>query len=97
MVPFASFFDFKQRLRQEYKAVGYQEDSMGEIDTRTQGPNEPLTTFIRVFRDYYVRLGDPYVTERDILRRILRNMHHEYFQALQGNGITCLYDLQMAA
>ena len=97
MIPFSSLYEFKERLRREYQAVGYSEDLMREIDKRTQGPNEPLTSYIRVMRDYYDRLGDPYVTEHDILRRILRNMHPEYRQAIQGKPIANLFELQQAA
>jgi len=97
MIPFSSLHELKARLRKEYQAVGYSEDLMRGIEKRTQGPNEPLTSYIRVMRDYYDRLGDPSITEHDILRRILRNMHPEYRQALQRKPIACLFDLRQAA
>jgi len=56
LIPFTSFHEFKLRLRKEYQPVGYIEDLNREIDKRTQGPNEPLTSYIRVMRDYYERL-----------------------------------------
>jgi len=70
---------------------------MRDVEKRTQGPNEPLTSYIRVMRDFDDRLGDPFVTEHDILRRILRKMYPEYRQALQGKPIACLFDSQQAA
>jgi len=51
--PFNTWEEFKTKLRAEFQAVGYKEDLRREIEDRTQGPDEPLTVYIRIIMDYY--------------------------------------------
>jgi hypothetical protein len=94
--PFASWDEFKLRIREEFQAIGYHEDMRRDLQLRSQGPTEPLTEFIRVIRSYYERIGDP-ATELQIVNRILRNMHPEYKQAFLGKRIYTLDQLKHEA
>jgi len=95
--PFRSWEDLKDRLRLAFQPIGYQDDLRKELERRTQGPSEPLTSFIRVIIDYFERLGDPDISESMKVARILKNMHPEYRQALTGKTIKSLKDLKQAA
>jgi len=94
--PFLNWDEFKRRLREEFQAFGYYEDLKWDLHTRTQGPTESLGEFIRVIRGFYERLGGQ-PQEREIVERILRNMHPEYRQALQGKTIRTLVELKTEA
>lgn len=94
--PFESWVDFKNRFRREFQALGYLEELNRELEARTQGPSESLTVFIRVILDYYERLGRP-STEEEKVNRIMRQMHPEYLQVLQGKVIRTIRDLKEAA
>jgi len=61
--PFSVFADFKVRLRREFQAIGYHEELRKELEKRTQGTSEPLTSYIRAINEYYERLGDHSVLE----------------------------------
>lgn len=94
--PFLNWQDFKQRFRSEFQAIGYEDDLRLELEHRSQGPNETLSSYIRVIKDYYERLGRPY-TDRDLVSRILKQMHPEYRQSLQGKNFETLAQLKQAA
>jgi len=80
---FESWADFEDKFSKEFQAVGYKETLRREIEDRFQGPDEPLTKYIRLMIKYYERLGD-HTPEREILARIIRQMHPEYKMVLVG-------------
>lgn len=96
MAPFVNWEDFKIRFRREFQALGYSEELNRELELRTQGPTEPLTLFIRVILDYYERLGRE-SSEGEKVARIMRQMHPEYLQVLQGKTINNIKELKEAA
>jgi hypothetical protein len=91
--PFLNWQDFRRRIRNEFQSSGYYEDMRRDLHTRSQGPTESLTEFIRVIRGFYERIGDD-VPEITIVNRILRNMHPEYRRALLGKNIATLAQLK---
>jgi hypothetical protein len=94
--PFVNWEDFKVRFRREFQALGYREHLYRELDRRTQGPSESLSVFIRVILDYYERL-DQRPPEREIVSRIMRQMHPEYLTVLYGKEINTIRELKEAA
>jgi hypothetical protein len=96
LAPFAGWEDFKIRFRREFQALGYTEHLYRELDRRTQGPTESLSVFIRVILDYYERL-DGHPPEREIVSRIMRQMHPEYLTVLYGKQINTIRELKEAA
>jgi len=96
MGPFENWQDFKKRFRREFQALGYTEKLNRELEARTQGPNEPLTVFIRVILDYYERLGRV-TSEHEMVARILRQMHPEYLTVLHGKDIRTIRELKDSA
>jgi len=94
--PFNTWEDFKTKLRAEFQAVGYKEDLRREIEDRTQGPDEPLTVYIRIIMDYYERLGDN-TPEATVVDRILRQMHPEYQQVFFSKQVRTLRELKLIA
>lgn len=93
---FQNWGEFRTRFRNEFQAIGYEEELRQELERRSQGPNETLTAYIRVIMDYYQRLGRPY-NEQNVVTRIMKQMHPEYRQALQGRVIQNLNHLRTAA
>jgi len=94
--PFNTWEEFKTKLRAEFQAVGYKEDLRREIEDRTQGPDEPLTVYIRIIMDYYERLGEN-TPEATVVDRILRQMHPEYQQVFFGKQVRTLRELKLIA
>ena len=94
--PFTSWDQFASKFRNEFQAVGYYEALRRELEMRTQGPSEPLSTFIRIILNYYHRLGER-VHEHDIVTRILRQMHPRFRSVLQSKVIRNLRELKEAA
>lgn len=96
MAPFQNWEDFKSRFRKEFQPLGYVDELNRELELRTQGPTEPLTVFIRVILDYYERLGSR-ASEEEKISRIMRQMHPEYLQVLQGKRFLTIIELKEAA
>jgi len=94
--PFNTWEEFKTKLRAEFQAVGYKEDLRRELEDRTQGPDEPLTVYIRIIMDYYERLGEN-TPEATVVDRILRQMHPEYQQVFFGKQVRTLRELKLIA
>jgi len=94
--PFQTWEEFKTRLRFEFQALGYFDDLKRELENRSQAPTESLTSYIRIIRDYYERIGEP-VAERAIVDRVLKKMHPDYRQALLGKDIRTLRQLKLEA
>jgi len=94
--PFRNWFNFKSRFRSEFQAVGYSDDLKKELELRTQGSNETLTAYIRVIYDYYERIGEE-IVDIDVVKRIMRQMHPEFRQALSNKRINTLRELKDAA
>jgi len=94
--PFIDWENFKSRFRREFQVLGYEHELSRELETRTQGPTEPLTAYIRVILEYIERLGAQ-PREEEIVKRIKRGMHPEYLQMLQGRSIRSIRDLMIAA
>jgi len=97
VIPFMNWEDFKHRLRQEFQTAGYEQELRKQLDARTQGPDEPLTSFIRVINELFDRLGDRFINEGERVHRILRQMHPEYRHALQGKQVNTMQELRVAA
>jgi len=76
--------------------MDYVESLLQDLNLRSQGPNVSLSTYIRVIMDYYER-GRTALTEQDVINRVLRQMHPEYKQALQGKVIQILAQLKRTA
>jgi len=93
---FMSWDDFRKRLRAEFQTLGYQDELKRELDNRSQGPSESLTSYIRIIIDYYERLGEP-VNEFEVVSRIMKRMHPEYRKALIGRNIQTVAELKQAA
>lgn len=93
---FQDWNDFCTRFRSEFQAIGYDDLIRRELEDRSQGPDETLSSFIRVIMGFYNRLGRP-VPEAEILNRIMRQMHPTYRHLLQGRAINSIYELKLAA
>jgi hypothetical protein len=93
---FRNWQDFRLRIREEFQSSGYFEDMKRDLHTRSQGPTESLTEFIRVIRGFNERIGEE-IPEIEIVNRILRNMHPEYRRALIGKNIQTLAHLKNEA
>jgi hypothetical protein len=75
-----SFLDwktFKTEFMSEFGPSIYKEQLRRELDLRTQGEHEGLTTYIAVIADYYRRIGEE-VDESAKVNRVLRQMHPQY-------------------
>ena len=83
-------------MRQEYQAIGYSVELQKELDSRYQGPDEPLTTFIQIINCYFQRL-DPNATERVKIDKILSLMHPEYRMHFNGKKFNDLRELSKFA
>jgi len=77
--------DFKRLFRKEFQQIGYDRELRKMLDERTQGIEEPLTSFIRTINNIYDRL-ETYTSEKDRIGMMIRNMHPEYRQKLQSSG-----------
>ncbi|CAL8112948.1 unnamed protein product [Orchesella dallaii] len=76
---------FVSMFRKEFQPPGYYDELRKELDARTQGTGEPLTSYIRIIKDFYDRL-DKSVDEQIIVKRILRQMHPHYRFILTRSG-----------
>ena len=76
---------FKEALRKEFQQADYLDALRRELDDRSQGCQEPLTSYIRVINDFYDRL-DPNTPEKERIGRIFKQMHPEYRVRLQTSG-----------
>jgi len=74
---FNSLADFKYELRREFQSVGYNADLRQEMETRYQGPDESLTSFIQVINCYYQRI-DPNASDDERVNKVISLMHPEY-------------------
>jgi len=55
---------FKAALRREFQPADYEVGLRRELEERSQGCHEPLTSYIRVINDFYDRLS-PYAPEKE--------------------------------
>jgi hypothetical protein len=81
--PFLDWNDFKTRVLREFQGWGYEIDLRRNLDSRTQGPDEPLTVFIQVIQEYYERLNTN-ASQEEIVTRIKRQIHPEFLRVLHG-------------
>jgi len=93
---FPDMATFKEAFRKEYQAIGYSIELKKELETRTQGVDEPLTTFIYAINAYYQRLN-PETPQVERVRRAMDNMHPEYKWALGPKEFDTLQQLVDAA
>jgi hypothetical protein len=93
---FRSWNQFEVAFNEEYGAVNYIQRLKKELEVRTQGPEEPLTTYIHKISEM-CKMIDPYYPEADIIEKILEQMHPEYRQYTRGQHFTSLFALEAYA
>jgi hypothetical protein len=76
--------------------VNYIQRLKKELEVRTQGPEEPLTTFIHKISEM-CRMIDPYYPEAEIIEKIMELMHPEYRQYTRGQYFPTLFALEAYA
>ncbi|KAG0422894.1 hypothetical protein HPB47_001305 [Ixodes persulcatus] len=67
-----------------------------ELRKRTQHPDENLKQFIYVISSYYDRIGEP-VTDAQKVERVLRQMHPQFRDLVEGRTFATLKELADAA
>jgi hypothetical protein len=93
---FTHWDQFEVAFNEEYGAVNYIQRLKKELEVRTQGPDEPLTTFIHKITEM-CRMIDPYYPEADVIEKIMELMHPEYRQYTRGQQFPTLFALEAYA
>jgi hypothetical protein len=70
----ARLADFKEAFLKMFGPPDYQRQLKQELERRTQGPRESLTTFITTINEYYEKLSSMESDEEKV-KRVLRQMH----------------------
>jgi hypothetical protein len=69
--------DFKEEFLKMFGPPDYYRQLERELDLRTQGPGELLTSFIANIHEYYVKLNST-ESNKDRVSRVIRQMHPSY-------------------
>lgn len=93
---FTCWDDFEVAFTEEYSAVNYIQRLKKELEVRTQGPQEPLTTYIHIITEM-CKMIDPRYPEADIIEKIIDLMHPEYRQYIRGQHFISLFALEAYA
>lgn len=80
---FQSLEAFENAFKREFEAANYTARLEWELKQRTQGPDEPLSSFVYVIADFYRRLK-PSATEIEKVQTVLQQCHPEYRPYLRG-------------
>ncbi|CAL8132862.1 unnamed protein product [Orchesella dallaii] len=75
--PFRDWSDFRRRFRQVFQPMDYYEQLSYELTNRTQGPDEPLTTYLWNIIEFHQRLESPW-SAQDIIRRVAKGLNPDY-------------------
>jgi hypothetical protein len=86
---FTTWDQFQVAFTEEYSAVNYIQRLKKELEIRSQGPNEPLTTYIHIITEM-CRMIDVNYPEQEIIDKIMELMHPEYRQYLRGQNFYSL-------
>jgi hypothetical protein len=92
----ANWTQFEVAFNEEYGAVNYIQRLKKELEVRSQGPDEPLTTYIHKMTEM-CKMIDPYYPEAEIIEKIGELMHPEYRQYVRGQQFTTLHSLEAYA
>jgi len=82
-------------LKEEFVDDFYEEELMREINLRTQGKEEKLSTFIMIMKTYFSRLPTPLSEERKV-RIIMKNMNPYYYDRMRGQNFLCINEVLRA-
>lgn len=92
---FADWEAFGKGLQREFGAVNYPHLLQQELDARTQGPNEPLSSYVQAIAGYYDLIGGV-VSEAEKVRRACDQMHPEFARLVRGKTFETLRSLAEA-
>lgn len=92
---FTDWKTFCKALQAEFGAANYKEMLRREMEARTQAPQEPLASYIRKMYGYFQQLDD--VTEADMVRRTVAQMHPDCHRLLHGRTFSTFTELAEAA
>lgn len=93
---FADWAAFAAAFRGEFAPIDVKKRLKEELRRRTQHPEENLKQFIYVIAAYYQRLGEP-VTDVEKVNRVLRQMHPQFHDMVEGKTFANLEELAQAA
>ncbi|KAH6927864.1 hypothetical protein HPB50_009753 [Hyalomma asiaticum] len=93
---FASWEDFKAAFIAEFSSIDAKWRLKQELELRTQHPEENLKEFIYTIAAYYDRIGGE-VPEADKVDRVLRQMHPQLQDLVEGKQFSNLAELAKAA
>ncbi|ODN04354.1 Transposon Tf2-6 polyprotein [Orchesella cincta] len=95
--PIPDWQEFRKRFRQQFQPLDYYDQLSHELNNRTQGPDEPLNTYLWNIIELYQRLEAPW-TPLDIIRRIAKGLNPDYQMCLRDIlRCTTLGELRNAA
>ncbi|KAH6942796.1 hypothetical protein HPB50_010738 [Hyalomma asiaticum] len=93
---FASWEDFKAAFIAEFSSIDAKRRLKQELELRTQHPEENLKEFIYTIAAYYDRIGGE-VPEAEKVDRVLRQMHPQLQDLVEGKQFANLAELAKAA
>ncbi|KAG0440911.1 hypothetical protein HPB47_016112 [Ixodes persulcatus] len=93
---FTSWGSFVTAFHSQFAPVDKKKRLKGELRKRTQHPEENLKQFIYVISSYYDRIGEP-VTDAQKVERVLRQMHPQFRDLVEGRTFATLKELADAA
>ncbi|KAG0426063.1 hypothetical protein HPB47_026808 [Ixodes persulcatus] len=93
---FTSWGSFVTAFHCQFALVDKKKRLKEELRKRTQHPEENLKQFIYVISSYYDRIGEP-VTDAQKVESVLRQMHPQYRDLVEGRTFVTLKELADAA
>ncbi|KAM7286310.1 hypothetical protein ISCGN_033194 [Ixodes scapularis] len=93
---FTSWGSFVTAFHSQFAPVDKKKRLKEELRKRTQHPEENLKQFIYVISSYYDRIGEP-VTDAQKVERVLRQMHPQFRDLVEGRTFATLKELADAA
>jgi hypothetical protein len=87
---------FEVAFMQEYSAVDYIKRLKRELESRTQGQAEPLTTYIHKMYEMCMLIDNNF-PEQEIIERIMDQMHPEYRSYMRDKNFTTILELETHA
>ncbi|CAL8113091.1 unnamed protein product [Orchesella dallaii] len=74
--PIPDWQEFRRRFRLQFQPMDYYDQLSYELNNRTQGPDEPLNTYLYNIIELYQRLEAPW-RDIDIIRRVAKGLNPE--------------------
>ncbi|KAH8042739.1 hypothetical protein HPB51_025643 [Rhipicephalus microplus] len=93
---FASWDDFKAAFVAEFSSIDAKRRLRQELELRTQHPEENLKEFIYTIAEFYDRIGGE-VSDTEKVDRVLRQMHPQLQDLVEGKQFATLAELARAA